>query len=27
MSSTKSIINKKTLLFGLISVFLCGMGF
>ncbi|ECL8004749.1 MFS transporter [Listeria innocua] len=27
MSSTKSFINTKTLLFGLISVFLCGMGF
>ncbi|MBC2286263.1 MFS transporter [Listeria farberi] len=27
MSSTKSFLNKKTLLFGLISVFLCGMGF
>ncbi|MBC1567668.1 TCR/Tet family MFS transporter [Listeria sp. FSL L7-1425] len=25
--STTSLINKKTLLFGLISVFLCGMGF
>ncbi|MBC1351636.1 MFS transporter [Listeria innocua] len=27
MSSTKSFINTKTLLFGLISVFICGMGF
>ncbi|HHQ0334960.1 TPA: MFS transporter [Listeria innocua] len=27
MSSTKSFISTKTLLFGLISVFLCGMGF
>ncbi|MBC2112482.1 MFS transporter [Listeria innocua] len=27
MSSTKFFINTKTLLFGLISVFLCGMGF
>ncbi|ENE7827612.1 MFS transporter [Listeria innocua] len=27
MSSIKSFINTKTLLFGLISVFLCGMGF
>ncbi|EAD5709522.1 MFS transporter [Listeria innocua] len=27
MSSTKSFINTKTLIFGLISVFLCGMGF
>ncbi|EAD5843032.1 TPA: MFS transporter [Listeria innocua] len=27
MSSTKSFINTKTLLFGLISVFLCGMSF
>ncbi|MBF2515952.1 MFS transporter [Listeria marthii] len=25
--STQALINKKTLLFGLISVFLCGMGF
>ncbi|MBC2191199.1 TCR/Tet family MFS transporter [Listeria sp. FSL L7-0229] len=26
-NATTSLINKKTLLFGLISVFLCGMGF